>query len=82
MSRERYLEPATYRRCRIPEGTPVEFRMTCEHDWRRKVTDRDLYFNRYEYEKESLLVFMLLPYFLRVPRRDVEVLSIGASFGG
>lgn len=62
-----------YIKCRIPAGTLVEHRLTCEHDWKEKQTTRDLWFNRIEYEAEGRLVFMLLPRFIRVAKRHVSM---------
>lgn len=70
------LGKAIYGAFRVPAGIKVLYRKTVEHDWKETTTTKVNNFRRCEYEQDGYMVFLNLPYFLKVPRDNVEVISI------
>lgn len=74
MTRPDYAKPV-YGRFRVPKGSRIWYRKTVEYDWHETNASKDIYFRRCEYTSDGCMVFMELPYFLKVASGDVETLS-------
>lgn len=70
------LGKAVYGTFLVPKGTHVWFRKTVEYDWKEMTTTKDNSFRRCEYDRDGCMVFLELPFFLKVAKDDVKVLSL------
>jgi hypothetical protein len=61
------LGKAVYGHFRVPAGV---------HDWKETTTTKVNNFRRCEYDKDGYMVFLELPYFLKVPKGSVVVVSL------
>jgi hypothetical protein len=70
------LGKAVYGHFRVPAGVQVWYRKTVEYDWKETTTTKVNNFRRCEYDKDGYMVFLELPYFLKVPKGSVVVVSL------
>ncbi len=70
------LGKAVYGHFRIPKGTHCWYRKTVEFDWKETTTSKVNDFRRCEYDKDGCMVFLELPFFLKVAKDDVQVISL------